>query len=964
MKSINVKRIGTLVASTVMLGAALAAPVSAGADMTGVDKGFFYDANFNPIVQIVVGEKGMATDAVAAGNIAATVGNLAYVTKAMTYTPTYAPKGQVVIETSAIGATGDYIQDTDAFDDEGSTVSGIQLFYDKDDGFTFDGNKTYERGDFTQYALACEQQTRTEAGILLEGTYNNIHCLFCKTLCVEGLKNPSHEMKEKIFLNADKLRYYEDGLGDDDAEALKLAVDKEAIKYTVETGFIPLEDMDVSGGGSTQKFADFQYRGKIIFMGKEYYMKEIDSTKLYLAEGKVLDDITSEGYTSEFKGYKFKIDHLIYSGEYQVAGILLDVQKPDGTIVQTQISKMANGVVDNLEIAGVYAEAAGAVETASIIVYDTSSQVVLEDGEDLQLGGVTYEGWKVNWVDYSGPCNQSWTAMDLEDCDISAYDTDLGNTFDVLGKIEVQYDDALKDTTALGVDESLNFPSQFMLTFKGYMSNNFKAAVCSGAGSGDIKLERGSDVYQMALSFTASDGNRYNKVRMDEGPFVKGNAFIMSGGAWEYEKYKVTTRTLDVDDTVDVTLKPLISGSKRKITLGRFCDPDDALLGVPTGNPGTPVGNCTAVGTVTMRKIALVDAMKDSAPGDMEEDDTVDLDSSDLFWANSGVPGAPVIFFVKSSNAIVFSQDPSDMLLTIEPDMVGVVRDFDMDNSFRMELSRECGFALDIDANTVPNNVTNCDWNDDNVPSGGTTNGEANDDDLLVLFTSNDEAPEITVVDLTDRGYNEVNSYKYKNSIKLYNAFTEVNLSTNQPNMIMAIDEDIDTMLITPFAGDTYTLDWGVDNKIDAVSICHPTKDVDSTVFLGVGEQTTVVTDTVTKDDEGKTITAGCCSFKVKEFSVDVAAGNQTYTTSTVNKVIGRMVVPEVGADTTKNLVIVGGPVVNGMCTVTKEEIEAAADKFIVKKDGNLLIVAGFDYQETLAAGDALVEWLQQNIHK
>jgi spermidine/putrescine-binding protein len=52
------------------------------------------------------------------------------------------------------------------------------------------------------------------------------------------------------------------------------------------------------------------------------------------------------------------------------------------------------------------------------------------------------------------------------------------------------------------------------------------------------------------------------------------------------------------------------------------------------------------------------------------------------------------------------------------------------------------------------------------------------------------------------------------------------------------------------------------------------------------------------------------------------------------------------------------------MCTVTKEEIEAAADKFIVKKDGNLLIVAGYDYQETLAAGDALVEWLQQNIHK
>ena len=55
MKSIDVKKIGSVVAGTAMLGAALVAPVSAAADMTGVDKGFFYDADFNPIVQIVVG---------------------------------------------------------------------------------------------------------------------------------------------------------------------------------------------------------------------------------------------------------------------------------------------------------------------------------------------------------------------------------------------------------------------------------------------------------------------------------------------------------------------------------------------------------------------------------------------------------------------------------------------------------------------------------------------------------------------------------------------------------------------------------------------------------------------------------------------------------------------------------------------------------------------------------------------
>ena len=170
--------------------------------------------------------------------------------------------------------------------------------------------------------------------------------------------------------------------------------------------------------------------------------------------------------------------------------------------------------------------------------------------------------------------------------------------------------------------------------------------------------------------------------------------------------------------------------------------------------------------------------------------------------------------------------------------------------------------------------------------------------------------------------------------------------------------------MIAPFSGDEYTIDWGVDNKIDSVTLCHPQKDVDATYFLGIGEETTFVEDTITKDDEGKEITAGCCTFKVKEFSVTVAgAEEQEYTTATVNKIIGHLVVPEVGADTTKNLIIVGGPAVNGMCTVTKDEIAAEPDKFIVKKDGNLLIVAGWEYEETLAAGDALIDWLNENIH-
>ena len=72
---------------------------------------------------------------------------------------------------------------------------------------------------------------------------------------------------------------------------------------------------------------------------------------------------------------------------------------------------------------------------------------------------------------------------------------------------------------------------------------------------------------------------------------------------------------------------------------------------------------------------------------------------------------------------------------------------------------------------------------------------------------------------------------------------------------------------------------------------------------------------------------------------------------------------PEVGADLSKNLIIVGGPAVNTMSTVTAAELAAEADRYIVKKDGSKVIVAGYDAADTVAAGNALIAWLQANVH-
>jgi hypothetical protein len=211
-----------------------------------------------------------------------------------------------------------------------------------------------------------------------------------------------------------------------------------------------------------------------------------------------------------------------------------------------------------------------------------------------------------------------------------------------------------------------------------------------------------------------------------------------------------------------------------------------------------------------------------------------------------------------------------------------------------------------------------------------------------------------------DRGYNEMERYNHLNALGVYPDFG-TDRAANKDALIQEITDEQDTLLITPLGGDRYTVDWGVDNQVQGVTLCHPTKEVDSTYFLGTEEGTSVKDDTITETDVGKEVTAGCCTFKVKEFTMNQTA--TTYTQTSANKIIGQMVVSEAASDLSKNLIIVGGPAVNGMCTVTRDEINAAADKYVVKKDGNLLIVAGWEADDTAAAGNAVVAWLNANVH-
>ena len=60
--------------------------------------------------------------------------------------------------------------------------------------------------------------------------------------------------------------------------------------------------------------------------------------------------VTDEGFTANYKDYKFKLDRFIHDSDLKISGAVIDVRKPDGTVVQAQCSRMANAIVDDLEI--------------------------------------------------------------------------------------------------------------------------------------------------------------------------------------------------------------------------------------------------------------------------------------------------------------------------------------------------------------------------------------------------------------------------------------------------------------------------------------------------------------------------------------------------------------------------------------------------------------------------------------
>jgi hypothetical protein len=173
------------------------------------------------------------------------------------------------------------------------------------------------------------------------------------------------------------------------------------------------------------------------------------------------------------------------------------------------------------------------------------------------------------------------------------------------------------------------------------------------------------------------------------------------------------------------------------------------------------------------------------------------------------------------------------------------------------------------------------------------------------------------------------------------------------------------------------------DPTIDEDMICEvvitvPKDQLRPTLFFGTSSTEDSMSLTITNDDVGSVVNIGGVDVTVVEFGVvgSVAAGtaveteasmvqcpDQTescdvsYQTAMVNEIGYSLVVVE-GAQSKSNLVLIGGPAVNSMV----KDLNIAADDLNggkIMKVGSKLVAAGYTAEETAAAVDALIAWLQ-----
>jgi len=617
-----------------------------------------------------------------------------------------------------------------------------------------------------------------ETGVLLDRDYVNNQCYLCCNASDDTVIDLKHEMYEQITVDKDSITYYEEGVDDQDIdEELKMAVAGDTITYSVYTDYLPPRFLKTENNS----LVDSRYRGKMIFLGDEYFVKDWDDNNgiLKLAKGaeRTLDSKAFGGdFTAGDGTYLFKINRAIFT-EDQVPGIIIDVKMPNGAEVQVIAQRSLNAVIGDIEIYASNVTIAGDLITANVLVCDSTTELTLEDStwfSDRQEWFVELKHAPLGClVDLDGDNNFTSecsgvnaeimpSSIDRERFkDYEKVDLIYGNE-GMLQWVQLTLRTDYDGDDALGVGDKIMFPlDKFQFSYQGFKTEIFTDPICSGY---DDKLEINKDGdHQVLISFTDDNLNRYDDVHLDNGPIEEGELFMYHGEVWEFIEGETGTEP-------KVTLKNRIDGAKYGIYL------DEALS------------------------------------GDYLNLDCNDFDSNDT----ACVKNKPTNFYAKGSNTTVVGDIVYDGRylylandtgrLGLNDTIVGEITHFDIDdNDMRIRIVPETG----TDLNNEPSATENADDVLIEISSGGS-------------ICPGDIACDATYIDFYDKS--RLDEDDWMNSVLVI-----------QSDGGVLDDEDDEDTLWLPNSGAEIVVDYSSDDEIKGVTICHPRTRVYQTYFISTG---------------------------------------------------------------------------------------------------------------------------------
>ncbi|MFZ2455926.1 MAG: hypothetical protein WAX07_05575 [Candidatus Altiarchaeia archaeon] len=173
-----------------------------------------------------------------------------------------------------------------------------------------------------------------------------------------------------------------------------------AVTYYATLGYIPAPDR--LWNSSHDKCIDYTYRGKIILFGEEYYVRDIDSPGFIQAsKGIILENVSNQSFSATAYGYRFRVDEILdrcsEEGFCWLAGANFSVLKPNGSTVGIDTYDIQDAIIDNrIEVSLIEMEYTSSnYKKASIIVYDITNNIVLDNGYPLEMEGGIKAGWTV-----------------------------------------------------------------------------------------------------------------------------------------------------------------------------------------------------------------------------------------------------------------------------------------------------------------------------------------------------------------------------------------------------------------------------------------------------------------------------------------------------------------------------------------------------------------------------------------